>query len=671
MLVAQIMPWSWHDQQNSWNDGWNWGPQGSSPGKTRGGTREDNLPWSQKYTYLNGPHKQSHTLPLEDRVWLARIIVEQSQSATDHGAAPMKLPLVKTLSWPVDIVDAVIFLLTGLSRRTSLRSLGETQEQVAETLTEAFISRMPNPQDRHDLISGIIENAENHENLLEWALEGGFQAGWPQPRLDSRSRMGSAAGAASLGVQQRPPPLATAVASATGHGASGGGARHLGRKNTDETIEHLEKRRKVAEMEKLVAAAELDKAKHKQSLAKLQAQESSAAAEEPSSLALTGNAALASSAVALGMSASQGKRPFEALGGYAGEDELSQARGRARAIQAVAGPATDHGAVAPCEVALAKQGSVTQQQEISNVQITKTDTSSSALTGSATLASSSAALGMSASQGRPPLVALGDHSGEAELSQAPARANEVVAAGQNSATDHGAVAPCEVALAKQGSVTQRQEISNTELVQKLHSELQEAHKEFETQQQQHSEVLQEMSRANDVVHEELRDNRALQAESMSELQEQFKASVAEHAELQEHMQVVLEKNTQLEGVDHSWQSEFQEQKAEMESLRENLQATDRSRQSEFQEQKTEIQSLREHLSRVNLELSTCKSKIESSDFRAEKLEMQLEVQAARLGQATAMSEAYESKAKAMALELAQAQAKQGDGDDQDEASHDE
>ena len=134
---------------------------------------------------------------------------------------------------------------------------------------------------------------------------------------------------------------------------------------------------------------------------------------------------------------------------------------------------------------------------------------------------------------------------------------------------------------------------------------------------------------------------------------------------------MLEKNTQLEGVDHSWQSEFQEQKAEMESLRENLQATDRSRQSEFQEQKTEIQSLRERLSRVNLELSTCKSKIESSDFRAEKLEMQLEVQAARLGQATAMSEAYESKAKAMALELAQAQAKQGDGDDQDEASHDE
>ena len=112
--------WEWKEQP--WKgDGW-WNV---SPGKTLHGSTHDNHDWLEKYTCFNEPQRQAHTVPIEDRIHVIRGAVEQSQ-ATVHGADPLKLPLFKTLSWPADVVDSVIFLMTGLAWRTSLRSLGDT-----------------------------------------------------------------------------------------------------------------------------------------------------------------------------------------------------------------------------------------------------------------------------------------------------------------------------------------------------------------------------------------------------------------------------------------------------------------------------------------------------------------------------------------------------------------
>ena len=182
---------AWHWQEQSWRgregNWWNAG-RNASPAKTQRGSTHDKGPWGERYTYFNGPQRQAHTVPIEDRIHVIRGAVEQSQ-ATDHGADPLKLPLFKTLSWPADVVDSVIFLITGLARRTPLRSLGDTQEEVAATMAEAFRSRMPNPMEHFELIERIIDHADNHMYLVESALEGGFQLGTPAQSFESRARM--------------------------------------------------------------------------------------------------------------------------------------------------------------------------------------------------------------------------------------------------------------------------------------------------------------------------------------------------------------------------------------------------------------------------------------------------------------------------------------------------
>ena len=108
----------WGDARDGW-DGHDWGDKWDSPGKSRDDRWQSpsgkQRPWEEKYTYLNGPAKQSHTVPLEDRISMARQIVARAQE--DMEEAPLKLPVVKTLQWPADVIDAVFFLFCGIGRK--------------------------------------------------------------------------------------------------------------------------------------------------------------------------------------------------------------------------------------------------------------------------------------------------------------------------------------------------------------------------------------------------------------------------------------------------------------------------------------------------------------------------------------------------------------------------
>ena len=102
------MPGSWGGGwggDNRWGESWGGGKQqwNESPGKGK----QDSRTWDEKYTYLNGPHRQSHTVPVEDRISLVRTVVIRSQ---EGEATALKLPVVRTLSWPADMVDTVLYL---------------------------------------------------------------------------------------------------------------------------------------------------------------------------------------------------------------------------------------------------------------------------------------------------------------------------------------------------------------------------------------------------------------------------------------------------------------------------------------------------------------------------------------------------------------------------------
>ena len=162
----------WHQQP--WNGGtWpptpQWGDSSSHaqhrPAEPRSSNQPDQRSWGERYTYLNGPHKATHTLPVEDRVWLAREMVSRSQ-ADEDPCNVVKMPLVKTLAWPADVIDSVIFLLSGLGRRVSLRSVGETADEVAANMAEGMMSHHPDRARRADTIQKIIEGADRQASKL-------------------------------------------------------------------------------------------------------------------------------------------------------------------------------------------------------------------------------------------------------------------------------------------------------------------------------------------------------------------------------------------------------------------------------------------------------------------------------------------------------------------------
>ena len=115
--------WGKRYQQGGWDGGWDddkgYHQSGWDDWKNNNKCKEqqgpDNRSWAEKYTYLNGPAKAAHTLPVEDRCWLVREIASIAQKGEQDA---LRIPIVRTLSWPADIVDAVLFLMTGAHRPT-------------------------------------------------------------------------------------------------------------------------------------------------------------------------------------------------------------------------------------------------------------------------------------------------------------------------------------------------------------------------------------------------------------------------------------------------------------------------------------------------------------------------------------------------------------------------
>ena len=194
-------------------------------------------------TYLGGKSRGDHALPLEERCAVLReLVVRWSQGRWDdigEGAPVVKLSTVTPLSWPAEVVDAALYLLCGVPRRTALRSLGGEEEAVIANLLDAFITR-GDDEHKEELVQFLNESS-NGDAILARAVEQGFLVG---ERIDPRG----AAGRGSLG-----------------QGGQGGGAgqptRELRPQNTDEALERVEKKRKIAEHERVIAEARMATAK--------------------------------------------------------------------------------------------------------------------------------------------------------------------------------------------------------------------------------------------------------------------------------------------------------------------------------------------------------------------------------------------------------------------------
>ena len=223
--------WPGYAQDNSgaaWGTGW---------GKQGRGQRSG---WDSA-TYLGGKSKGDHALPLEERCAVLReLVMRWSQGRDDEAGAPVvKLSTVTPLSWPAEVVDAALYLLCGVPRRTALRSLGGGEEAVVANLLDAFLTRS-NDEYKEELVQFLNESSSG-DPILARAVEQGFLVG---DRIDPRG----VAGRGSLG-----------------QGGQGGGAgqptRELRPQNTDEALERVEKKRKIAEHERVIAEARMATAK--------------------------------------------------------------------------------------------------------------------------------------------------------------------------------------------------------------------------------------------------------------------------------------------------------------------------------------------------------------------------------------------------------------------------
>ena len=87
------------------------------------------------------PSKGGHTLPLEERLYVIREMVKRWNP---H----VKISPVAPLSWPGEVVDGALWLLTRAPRKTTLHNLGGEPDKVIETLLDAFENNYTPPMRR-------------------------------------------------------------------------------------------------------------------------------------------------------------------------------------------------------------------------------------------------------------------------------------------------------------------------------------------------------------------------------------------------------------------------------------------------------------------------------------------------------------------------------------------
>ena len=91
-----------------------------------GGKRDG---WGSAST-IGGPSKGGHVLPVDERLYVIREMVKRWNP---H----VKISPVAPLSWPGEVVDGALWLLTRVPRKTTLRNLGGEPDKVIETLLDA------------------------------------------------------------------------------------------------------------------------------------------------------------------------------------------------------------------------------------------------------------------------------------------------------------------------------------------------------------------------------------------------------------------------------------------------------------------------------------------------------------------------------------------------------
>ena len=168
----------------AWEKPRRWG-EPASPAK-------DPTDWS-KYTYLNGGSKATHTVPADQRAWLIREIMSKAQEDEEDK---VKIPLLKTLKWNVNTLDAVISIFCGIGRRMSIHSLGKSREGVMAACVEGFYSKWPDAGERRQIMIKVADHALDEGFLMETAVEDGFEYE-PEPAASPAKLAAAAPGAAS------------------------------------------------------------------------------------------------------------------------------------------------------------------------------------------------------------------------------------------------------------------------------------------------------------------------------------------------------------------------------------------------------------------------------------------------------------------------------------------
>ena len=237
------------NNNNAWENGPGW-PRPWSPAGA-GSPAKDPSDWG-KYTYLNGGPKATHTVPAEQRAWLIREMMSKVQ-ADDDTEAKLKVGILKTLRWTVNALDAVIWLFCGIGRRMAISSLGKSRDAVLAACVEGFLNKWPEPEERQKIMMKVVDNADNENGLLEMAIEDGFNyEPDPAPARPAVAAPRAGSGFSQPGLPQSCLPQPGLPQPPPGSQPTRGLTRH----STEEVITELEKRRKIADMEKDTAIAE-------------------------------------------------------------------------------------------------------------------------------------------------------------------------------------------------------------------------------------------------------------------------------------------------------------------------------------------------------------------------------------------------------------------------------
>ena len=580
---------SWGDwDHGAWQAGWDrngewkskptwerrWG-ETSSPAKNT----ED---WS-KYTYLNGGAKSTHTVPSEQRAWLIREIMSKVQE--DGPYEKLKLPVLKTLTWNVNTLDSIISIFCGIGRRMAIASVGKTRDAVLAACVEGFQTKWPDVDERRQIMVKVIDLADKEEALLEMAVEDGFNY---EPEAPPTRGTAAAPGAAQ--------PRAAGVGGTSSHAI-----RSLQRQSTPDLINQLEKRRKLANMEKEAALAESE------AMAARHAAANGRMWQEPSTPAQATPAAPPGSVLATV------------------DHGLFGTGGASAGTGAGAGsPAAAHtpGDVAAAPGATAATGAVAAS--LGATAATRAVAASSGATAATGAAAAAPGQPQQSQSQQPPAVA--GHDTEEQARQAAIRDRERLlgtvrpaAEGQQPPSDERADEGAGSRLPAQGNSQQESQAQTTvEKMAKLAEELKQMKMEKEQAMRAESEAQTREQQARSLLAEVRMEEEAIRSRAQG-LQESAEAQRAEAADKLhkceqaaqdaeiKHLSEMKDLEMQMQNCKHTSSMQEVSHKAEVTQLRTELQNAEREARLHRDMQSMELQAEQTKCSALQAELEEAKN----------------------------------------------------------------